>query len=680
MRIYEQLVSKALQFLTSVARSTRHAQNFSSIDVLEQVVEKIILPNMTLRALDEELFEDDPIEFIRRDIEGSDSDTRRRAATDFLRQLLEQFDQSVTQVVWKYITHYLQDYSNAPKDNWRSKDTALYLFSSIAAKGSTERRGVVHTNILVDVVEFFQNNIAVDLVAPFEDVQPILKVDAIKYLYTFRSQLTKEQLSDAFPLLAKHLASPNYVVYTYTAITVERLLAMTSDGQPVFHPEDLKPYSKDLLQHLFRLIEQGRTPEKIQENEFLMRCVMRCLIVAKDATGPLVEFVLGELIRITGEIAKNPSNPRFIHYHFEALGAIIRFVAPQQPESLENALHDPFMSILGLDVTEFIPYVFQLLALLLESNPSAPLPQRYKDLITPLFTPALWESRGNVPALVRLLQAIMARGADHFVQNNQVTPILGIFQKLVSSKLTEVHAFDLLEACFTNFPLASLQPFLKDIFIILLTRLNGSKTEALSQKFVRLFYFLASRDKEGCGPDFVVKAIDTVQPGIFIQLYTAVVLPDTQKLQKPIDRKIAVIGLTKFVAFSNEIAVQYHKAWPNSVMALLKLLEIPPVPSQEGDVDLVDADIDDLSFGSTYTRLNTCKRRVLDLFPEVPRDLKKWCGSKIREGSATNGGRVCPSFPIGFNGLLTFLCRWKRGLRRNCQMRRRGCCGIICSR
>lgn len=325
MKKNEQLVSKALQFLTSVAGSSRHAQNFSQTEVLEQVVEKIILPNMALRTSDEELFEDDPIEFIRRDLEGSDSDTRRRAATDFLRQLLEQFDQNVTQVVWKYITHYLQDYNKNPKVNWRSKDTALYLFSSIAAKGSTERKGVVHTNLLVDVVDFFQSNVAADLIAPFDDVEPILKVDAIKYLYTFRSQLTKEQLSGAFPLLAKHLASPNYVVYTYTAITVERLLAMTADGQPVFHPEDLKPYSNDLLQHLFRLIEAGVTPEKIQENEFLMRCVMRCLIVAKDSTGPLVGFVLGELIKITGEIAKNPSNPRFIHYHFESLGAIIRY-------------------------------------------------------------------------------------------------------------------------------------------------------------------------------------------------------------------------------------------------------------------------------------------------------------------------------------------------------------------
>ncbi|KAF8538224.1 Cse1-domain-containing protein [Trichophaea hybrida] len=615
------LVSKALHFLTAVARSPKHAQSFSSETVLTQVVEKIILPNMALRTSDEELFEDDPIEFIRRDLEGSDSDTRRRSATDFLRQLLEQFDKTVTDVVWQYITHYLQQYSQNPGENWRSKDTALYLFASIAAKGSTERKGVIHTNLHLDVVQFFQTNIAADLVAPVDDVHPILKVDAIKYLYTFRSQLTKAQLSDAFPLLAKHLSSTNYVVYTYTAVTIDRLLAMTADGAPLFTSQD------------------GGTPEKIAENEFLMRCVMRILIVARDSTGPLAEFVLKELLKITAEISKNPSNPRFNHYNFESLGAIIKFTGPTNPESLEGALYEPFvLGILVNDVTEFIPYVFQLLTLLLESNSQAPLPQRYNDLIQSLLNPALWESRGNIPALVRLLQAYMTRGASEFMKENRLTGVLGIFQKLVSSKITENHAFDLMESVFTYFPVAALQPYTKDIFIILLTRLNGSKTEILAQRFVRFFHFLTG--KKETGPDFVIQAIDAVQAGIFGELYTAVVLPDTLKLIRAADRKIAVAGLTKLTGFSEGLATTYHKAWPSTVMALLKILEVEPViPKEDPLADLQTAEIDDVSFGASFVRLNTCKKRAVDVFPEVV-DSRKYVGEKLKEAIAKTGGRV----------------------------------------
>lgn len=348
---FDILVSKALQFLTAVASTAKHAQNFENEEVLSQVVEKVILPNVSLRESDIEQFEDEPIEYIRRDLEGSDADTRRRAATDFLRKLLERFEELVTSVVGRYITHYLDLFNKNPSGEWKSKDTAVYLFSSIAAKTMvTTTHGVKSTNSLVNVVEFFQNNIANDLIAE-TGVEPILKVDAIKFLYTFRSQLTKAQWSAAFPPLVKNLASANYVVYTYASIAVERVLFLTNDaGQHIFGKDEVTPFSKDLLEHLFQLIEKDAAPEKVQENEFLMRCVMRVLIVIKDGMLPITETVLAHLINITQIIGQNPSNPRFYYYHFEAMGALVRYSASAQPEKLENDLYTPFAAILQNDV------------------------------------------------------------------------------------------------------------------------------------------------------------------------------------------------------------------------------------------------------------------------------------------------------------------------------------------
>ena len=348
---FDILVSKALHFLTSVASIGKHAQNFNNEDILGQVVEKVVLPNVSLRESDIEQFEDEPIEYIRRDLEGSDADTRRRAATDFLRKLLEKFEGLVTEVVGRYISHYLAAFTKNPSGEWKSKDTAVYLFSAIAAKGViTTTHGVKTTNSLVNVVEFFQNNIANDLIAD-TGVEPILKVDAIKFLYTFRSQLTKDQWSAAFPPLVKNLASENYVVYTYASITVERVLFLTNEsGQHIFGKDEVAPFAKDLLEHLFQLIEKDEAPEKIQENEFLMRCVMRVLIVIQDGVIPLTDSVLQHLIKITDIIGRNPSNPRFYYYHFEAMGALVRYSAPSQPEKLENDLYPPFAGILHNDV------------------------------------------------------------------------------------------------------------------------------------------------------------------------------------------------------------------------------------------------------------------------------------------------------------------------------------------
>ncbi len=322
---FDLLVSKGLHFLTAVTRIKNHAENFNNESILEQVVEKAIIPSISLRESDIEQFEDEPIEFIRKNLEGTDIDTRRRAATEFLRSLLSQFEELVTRVVGKYISHYLSSFSQNPKEEWKSKDVAVYLFSAVAARGVvTAGQGVKTTNAMLDVVSFFQNNIASDLIDE-SGVEPILKVNAINYLYTFRSQLTRAQWQAAFPPLVKNLASSNYVVYTYASIAVERVLSLTDDSQKhVFGKDDVEPFAKDLLEHLFLLIEKDGASEKIQENEFLMRCVMRVLIVIKDGVIPITDNVLQHLVKITIIIASNPSNPRFYYYHFEALGALIR--------------------------------------------------------------------------------------------------------------------------------------------------------------------------------------------------------------------------------------------------------------------------------------------------------------------------------------------------------------------
>ena len=322
---YDILVSKALQFLTSVARIPHHVQSFNNEGVMGQVVENVILPNLNLREADIELFEDEPIEFIRRDLEGSDSDTRRRAATDFLRQLMAQYEKMVTEVTFRYINHYLADYAQNTKAHWKSKDTAVYLYSSIAAKGTvTASQGVKNTSQYVNIVDFFQQHIASDLVST-TGTEAILRVDAIKFLYTFRSQMTREHWQQVFPLLVQHLSSSDYVVYSYAAIAVERVLALTDDTQqPLINQASVMPLSKQLLEHLFQLIEKDSAPEKVQENEFLMRCVMRVLIVIRNGIRENTDSVLAHLINITQTISRNPSNPRFYYYNFEALGAFIR--------------------------------------------------------------------------------------------------------------------------------------------------------------------------------------------------------------------------------------------------------------------------------------------------------------------------------------------------------------------
>ena len=54
-----------------------HCPNTPQADgALQQICESVIVPNLRVRPEDEEMFEMNPTEYIRRDAEGGDSDTR----------------------------------------------------------------------------------------------------------------------------------------------------------------------------------------------------------------------------------------------------------------------------------------------------------------------------------------------------------------------------------------------------------------------------------------------------------------------------------------------------------------------------------------------------------------------------------------------------------------------------
>ena len=324
---YDVIVSKAIGFLSAVVRMGNQRELFQSDSTLEQFCTAIILPNIQLRDIDEEIFEDNPMEYIRRDLEQSiEIDTRRRAACEFVRALLEQFSTQITTICSRHIQMYLAEYQASLAQNWKRKDAAIYLLTSIAAQSSTMQHGVSSTNALVDVVQFFSEHVLEDL-QPDNSIaraQPILQVDAIKYLYTFRNQLTKEQLLSVLPLLVHHLSSSNYVTCTYAAISIERILFIRTQGQRLMVSSDIAPLSQRMLEALFATVEQHETPEKVAENDHVMKCVMRVLLTSKNAVEPYSGEVLSHLASIVQLTSRNPSNPRFTQFLFESVSALVR--------------------------------------------------------------------------------------------------------------------------------------------------------------------------------------------------------------------------------------------------------------------------------------------------------------------------------------------------------------------
>lgn len=86
-----------------MAERNHYKSLFEDPNLLASICEKVVIPNMDFRVSDEELFEDNPEEYIRRDIEGSDVDTRRRSACDLVKVLSQKFESNIFEIFGQYL-------------------------------------------------------------------------------------------------------------------------------------------------------------------------------------------------------------------------------------------------------------------------------------------------------------------------------------------------------------------------------------------------------------------------------------------------------------------------------------------------------------------------------------------------------------------------------------------------
>lgn len=126
----ERLTVTAIKFLTTVSTSVHHTL-FAGDEILQQICQRIVIPNVMLRDEDEELFEMNYVEFIRRDMEGSDLDTRRRIACELLKGIALNYKEKVTQMVSAQVQSLLASFAQNPAANWKHTKTVLYIWLSL---------------------------------------------------------------------------------------------------------------------------------------------------------------------------------------------------------------------------------------------------------------------------------------------------------------------------------------------------------------------------------------------------------------------------------------------------------------------------------------------------------------------------------------------------------------------
>jgi exportin-2 (importin alpha re-exporter) len=493
----------------------------------------------------------------------------------------------------------------------------IQLMLGIAVRKESSQ-GVSETNRDVNLMEFFTSQILPDLQDTNHSSRPVVKATALKFVTTFRNQFSSQELSQLFPMIVAQMGSSIVVVHTFAAYSIERILVAkdTATNQVKFGRAELQPFLEPLFMSLFAIVDNVA----LNENDYVMKCIMRALSVADEDVVPITQHVIEKLTAALERVSKNPRNPQFNHFLFESIAVLVRAVCgqnPNAPGALENLLFPPFQAILQNDILEFSPYVFQILAQLLEFHPTDGGLGRYESLFRPLLTPALWERKGNVPALTRLIQAYLLKAAPHLVQGGFLPGMLGCFQKMVSVPATEGDAFTLLIALTMYVPADAMNPFNGTIFNILLTILRAAKSRSDS-KYKRvgtlvIDYFAVFVGKNGATSFMTV--LDGIQQGLAVDSITQVWLKTVREdPPKGLQGKTQLVGLTRLLV---ETPFGNTQLWCATFNSISRLLAAASMVAGTDTADFEDLMIGDVEYDSNFSSLANAKKKVVDPFPDV---------------------------------------------------------------
>ncbi|KAN0129953.1 Armadillo-type fold [Lactarius tabidus] len=425
----------------------------------------VVVPNLALRMRDIETFQDTSLEYIP-----------AANAVKVLGGVGPDGESAMTGVALEWIGRALAEASAARDgdDGWKNKDAAAYLFEAVATRSGK------------------------------------LAVDAIQYLYTFRYQLTKEQLASVLLLLLNRLESQEVVVYTYAAVALDRILSMGAGGSTTLMFSDVQPFASQLLVKL----GVQNNPERTAENDFLMRFIITAL------AGEYVT-VLQRLIDILRKVPPNPSNPNFDQYIFESISGLIQFIGASVPDSIavfEPALFPSFAEILQKDIDH--------------ADAAPGVPVNYRALLLFLLTPAM---------LVALLRAFLTRdgrGEPAHVVAGHCAAEAGTEQgerRLGLRAPAERRV---------TFPSVRAAAVFRQIIMTLLTRMQQNKTNNYVYYFLHFLLYLLAINVDDLTPDYLIQTVDEIQSGLWSQITSNFIVPQISQLVLK-DRRVVAVGLTR---------------------------------------------------------------------------------------------------------------------------------------
>ncbi|PIC55057.1 hypothetical protein B9Z55_000493 [Caenorhabditis nigoni] len=552
---YDTMVCAALEFLSMVSQRQYYESHFTGEGVLKTLAENVCVQNLLLRQQDMELFEDEPLDYMKRDIEGTDVGTRRRGAIDLARGLCRRFEDKMLPCLGEIAQNLLAS------GEWIKVDIAYSLITAVAVKSETAKNGVTATNPLVDINDFFIGHVATHLNSDVNQT-PILKADALKFAVTFRKQLAPEHLMTAIKASDALLSSSTPILHKYAAYAIERILLSDSqNAQKVFSAHNLPVAS--ILQNLVAAFDKD---PKAQNSPYLIKAVLRIIVILDDETIRHADAIAKKLAQLIESATKNPADSVHTHFLFETICVLVTKTRTIGA-SLDAQLLPLIEVIFREDLEDLIPYALQITGVLVSSciarNASI---DQFAAFLPFLLSERLWARSANVPAALSVLEVLMSVNGQQVVAGNS-NLILNHLTRLLNSKTLDQYGFQLASAI-----LPSIEHFEGDAMKHLLTAMFNRVQSSKTPKFMKLFVVFLCRFTIIRGAQDLVKSCESMQTGMFGLLIEKVVcleMPALKHTTTATEKRIIAIGMGNLLAEATQQLINHYGILTHETAMLL---------------------------------------------------------------------------------------------------------------
>lgn len=607
----DQLIISVFDALTALARSNDR-EFFVQGDNLENFC-SVLIPCISLSDDDVSDFYNDSLNYFQRDIEGLESESRRMSARNFLKVLGRNFRDLLAQALYDMFQQISSSFNQSPDDTWKDMDTGIFLMDIIVAKTTHYTQGVKEVIDGFDLAEFLSSFIFPLLGGNY----PLLQADALKFLVDFRMVIEPQTVLQAFHDIAQLLFEDESPVSLYAAYFIDKILSCVryADSAPEFFQT---VNIADVVTRLFYLFN---IYDKL--NIIAARCLMRIVVHGNEAIQPQIFGIISTCVNFLKDECAHPSNAFFDHCLFEIIVASVTKANVPVPE-IEEGVFELLGKILEEDVSEFVPYVYQIIGCFLFHYPGDALSADGDSFYAAQFGTFLedhrWMAMGNIPALAILIRAYCFR-LPVLVANN-MDQILVICNNLLQGTRSHPHAF-MIFVSIVRFMSEIAESVLPQIYSLVISQLSNPELRKYRQSFAIFMsnccFFL--------GPDEALSLL----PGEDAENAVLCWAESLPLVRGRSELECAISGCMKTLL---ESSVLSQEMWEALFVGTVRMIEMPSYDAVKDDIELIKIEEQDAKqFDTTFNKLIYAELKdEINPHPELEKsDLVRFMVEKLAE-------------------------------------------------